>query len=280
MTIQAIRPMTDDLPQTSSPGTPSKTARPASLLRRWAPAITEALLLVSLYIGYTLSRLLADNDLTAAMGHAESVLRLETALDIDIEQPLNAALTHAQWLEIGSSYWYALLHYLVTPLVLVLMWRRGRADYRKARTALVIATVAALVGYLVYPTAPPRLLPGYTDVLSATSTFGWWGADASAPRGLGGTTNELAAMPSMHVGWAVWVAVMLAGMAQHRWQRALAYSYAMGTMLVVVVTANHWVLDGVVGAAIMGMSLALTGVVPWAVRSSMRVMRHCPSGNC
>ena len=54
--------------------------------------------------------------------------------------------------------------------------------------------------------APPRMLPGYVDVLATTSVHGWWGSDASAPKGLGGLTNELAAMPSLHVGWALWCA--------------------------------------------------------------------------
>ncbi|RKS80326.1 PAP2 superfamily protein [Motilibacter peucedani] len=235
---------------------------------RALPAARELLLLALLYVGYTTSRLLADGDVAEARRHARQVLSVERFLDIDVEHVLNDAVLHVRWLEVGAAYWYAVLHYVVTPAVLLLVWRRGPAVYRPARRALVLATAAALVGFLLFPTAPPRLLGGYTDVLDATSAWGWWGAHASAPRGLGGATNELAAMPSMHVGWAVWVALVLAGLARHRWQRAAAYAYAVGTLLVVVVTANHWLLDGVVGGALMLAALGVAGVAPVAGRTT------------
>lgn len=234
------------------------------LARRALPALREVALLGALYLGYTLSRLFASDDLAAAQRHATQVLHVEQLTGLDVERVLNSGVGHVQWLEVGTAYWYALLHYLVTPLVLVLLWRRGPSLYRPARRALVLATSVALIGYLTFPTAPPRLLGGYTDVLSATSTWGWWGADASAPRGLGGATNELAAMPSMHVGWAVWVAVVLVGLARRRWQRVAAYGYAAGTAFVVVATANHWVLDGLVGAVVMLAALVVTGATPGA----------------
>ena len=249
------------------------------LLARLRPALGEILLLVTLYLGYTASRLLASNDIEAATANARAILELESALGLDVEAPLNAWLLQVPGAEVASSYWYALLHYLVTPMVLVLLWRRGREAYRPARTALALATGVALVGYILLPTTPPRLMAGYTDVLAATATYGWWGAEASAPRGLGGATNQLAAMPSMHVGWALWVAVVLAGLARHRWQRVAAYSYLAGTSVVVVVTANHWVLDGVVGAVVMSGALTVAGVTPRVARAGRRALQGClPSG--
>ena len=97
------------------------------------------------------------------------------------------------------------------------------------------------------PMAPPRLLDGYVDVLQLHAGAGWWGGEASAPRGLGGLTNQLAAFPSLHAGWALWVALVVRRHVQARGCAASAWAYAAGTAIVIVGTANHWVLDAVVG---------------------------------
>jgi hypothetical protein len=88
---------------------------------------------------------------------------------------------------------------------------------------------------------------------------GWWGGDASAPRGLGALTNQLAAMPSLHVGWAVWVAWVVVTHSTRRWVRVLAVAYPIGTTLVVVATANHYLLDAVAGAAVVAVAIRLSG---------------------
>jgi hypothetical protein len=123
--------------------------------------------------------------------------------------------------------------------------------YRALRNGLTVATLLALVGYAVYPLMPPRMLSGYADVLAQTAGYGWWQTAAGAPRGAGGLTNQLAAMPSMHVGWAVWCALAASAMLRGRRGRALVWLYPLGSLAVVVATANHYVLDGVVGAALV-----------------------------
>ena len=92
-------------------------------------------------------------------------------------------------------------------------------------------------------------VPGATsaDVLSLHAADGWWGGDASAPRGLGGLTNELAAFPSLHAGWSLWVALALQIYASRKWVRTLGWLYALGTAIVIVGTGNHWVIDAIVG---------------------------------
>ena len=125
-----------------------------------------------------------------------------------------------------GSYWYATLHYVVTAGVLIWLWRLGADRYGPARRALAIGTLLALTAYILLPTAPPRFIGGYVDVLSLHAADGWWGADASAPRGLGGLTNELAAFPSMHAGWALWVALALQLYATRKWVRVLGWTYA------------------------------------------------------
>jgi PAP2 superfamily protein len=206
-------------------------------------------LLVFLYVGYAATRA-AGRRAGVEFDHAQLLASLETVRGQTVVQAVNGWISGHLVLEVAAAYWYAVAHYLVTPLVLVALWRRDRQAYRAARTVLLVATAAALVCYVSWPVAPPRLVPGYMDTLSVTQGWGWWSQSASAPRGLGGSTNQLAAMPSMHVGWAVWVVVALRRVVARRW--ALVWClYPLSTAVVVLVTANHWVADVVAGAAIV-----------------------------
>ncbi|HQR27229.1 MAG TPA: phosphatase PAP2 family protein [Nocardioides sp.] len=230
--------------------------------------LREAALLAGLFVLYSLTRLVASDDLRVALLHARDVLHLERLLHLDVESSLNLALSRLPMVEVAASYWYAVLHYLVTPAVLVLVYRFRPAHYRSSRTALVVATGAALACYLAFPTAPPRFVVGYTDVLARTAEYGWWAGQGAAIKGAAGMVNQLAAMPSMHVGWAVWCALALSRMATARWQRVLVWSYPTVTFLVVVATANHWFLDAVAGAALVAITWVLTHVGPLASRSA------------
>lgn len=225
---------------------------------RLAPGLREVGLLAALWIAYSVSRLVADDNLVTARGRASDVLHVERYLHLDIESWLNHALTPIMDIAVPMSFWYASLHYVVTPAVLAYVFVRHRTDYPRARNALVIGSAIGLVCYMLLPTAPPRLMPGghYLDALAETARFGWWTNQASAPAGLGHITNELAAMPSLHVGWTVWVAwavwhhTNLTG-------RVVACTYVAGTTLVVIATGNHWVLDALAGAAVVAAGIAL-----------------------
>ncbi|NYD56400.1 hypothetical protein BKA08_000638 [Nocardioides marinisabuli] len=222
----------------------------ATARARVLPALREVALLAVLYLGYTASRLLAADDLAAARRVAEHLFEVERVLGIAIEPVLNGWTATSVVVGVAASYWYTVTHYAVTALVLLGTWLWRPEAYRTARTVLVAATLTALACYLVVPVAPPRLVPGYVDVLAQTAAWGWWGESASAPRGLGSMTNQLAAMPSMHVGWAVWVALTLSRAVPTRWRPAV-WAYPLLTTLVVVMTGNHWLLDAVAGAAVV-----------------------------
>ena len=237
----------------------SSTPSPWTLRVPGHRALREVALLALLYAGYSAARMIGDADLAGAVANAEALLRVESLLHLDVEMWANRALQDVPILALLASYWYAALHYLVTPAVLVTAYRRAPHRYRQVRSTLVAASALGLVGFTLLPMAPPRMLPGYTDTLATTAGSGWWGTDASAPKGLGSLTNELAAMPSLHVGWALWSAWVVLLLTRTTWVRGLAVTYAAGTVLVVVATANHYVLDAVAGAAVMlaGHRLAL-----------------------
>ena len=243
----------------------------------WARAVLELLLILGLWVLYSLARLLADANMGPALQRANELLHLERLIGIHWEAPINRLFTDHRIIGLIGSYWYATLHYVVTVGVLVWLWRLGADRYGPARRALVVATLLGLAMYLSMPTAPPRFISGYVDVLSLHAADGWWGADASAPRGLGGLTNELAAFPSLHAGWALWVALSLQLYATRRWVRLLGWLYAVGTAVVIIGTGNHWVIDAVMGWVVVIVGwVAATAIgriplpVPWRRRSPAR----------
>jgi PAP2 superfamily len=225
-------------------------------------AKVELGLLALLYVGYSLARLVGQADVPQATSHAYQLLHIEGALHLDVERSANLLLESFPLMALIGSYWYSLLHYVVTPAVLLWAYRRHPLDYRRVRNALVIGSAIGLVGFTLLPMAPPRMLPGYVDTLATTAQHGWWGGEASAPKGLGALTNQLAAMPSLHVGWALWCAWVVAMLATRRWVRVAALAYPIGTTLVVVGTANHYVLDAVAGVAVIVVGMRLARRVP------------------
>lgn len=218
--------------------------------RRLAPVgagLRELVLITVLYVGYTSSRLLASDDREAAVHRANELLRIERAVRLNWEHPINEFFVRHDTIGLLACFWYATAHYIVTAGVLAWVYFKGRDAYIPARRALMVATIFALTLYLMLPTAPPRFMDGFTDVLALHADQGWWGGDASAPKGMGHMTNELAAFPSLHAGWSLWCALVLQRFATWRIVKVLGWLGAFVTAAVVVGTANHWVLDVMVG---------------------------------
>lgn len=232
-------------------------------VRAIRPGLTEFVLLAALYVAYSGSRLLAENDPSEAIHRAHGIVRFEKSVQLYWEPWFNKAFVEHGWLGLTADYWYSTLHYIITPAILVWLFVTRRDGYRHARRALVAATLLALVMFLLIPTAPPRIMSGFTDVLAMHSHQGWWGADASAPRGLGHLTNELAAFPSLHAGWSLWCAIQLRRHSRSVVVHTLGWAYALGTAVVVLGTANHWVVDILVGwLVVLGGYVAVSPFVP------------------
>ncbi|MFJ5263653.1 phosphatase PAP2 family protein [Streptomyces sp. NPDC088387] len=243
---------------------------PRARLRWW----TELPLILLVYGCYSAGRLLARGDEATAVSHGLTILRIEKFLHLNAEHPLNRLFTREAWIGVPADFWYASLHYLVTPAILVWLFRSRTVRYRAARAWLMTSTFIGLIGFTLIPTCPPRLLsPGYgfVDTMAQYSSYGWWAGEASAPRGLGGITNQYAALPSLHVGWALWCGVILWRFGGRRWTKVAAVTYPLVTTVVVMGTANHYFLDAVAGAAVMGVGLLLT---PYVLRVANRIRAH------
>lgn len=213
--------------------------------------LRELVLMASVYLAYSGIRNLAPDQATQAQSHARTILRAEDVIGMDVERAMNLFVSDRAWLAIPAIYYYATLHLVVTAGVMVWLYRRRPAHYAQARGVLLVMTLIALVGYWLYPLAPPRLMPngGYVDTAVKYELWGYTPSEAVVS-----LSNQYAAMPSMHFGWALWVGVVLVLLARHRLVRALGIAYPLLTLAVIVVTANHFVLDAVAALLIFAVS--------------------------
>jgi hypothetical protein len=208
-------------------------------------AVLAALFALWQYAG-TFSFMSPDGGLPRGrwLWHAERWLHLPSEAALQ-----RVFLPHPLIVQFANLY-YAALHFtgLLITLAWLFIWHRDR--YRHVRTTVVLFTASALIIQLI-PVAPPRMLNGTglvdTAVLYGQSVYGAVG---------GFEADQLSAMPSIHVGWAVIVAVAVVGASRSRW-RWLAVLYPVLTTLIVVITANHYWLDGVAAGLLVGLALAL-----------------------
>ncbi|QGG40122.1 phosphatase PAP2 family protein [Aeromicrobium yanjiei] len=243
--------MTQSSARTMPAETTTTASRSSGLLRVAGRAGIEVALIGVLYVGYVISRTFASTAFAPARGRAFDILTFEKSWRIDVESWLNDLFFKHEWIGVASSFWYATTHYLVTLVVLVWLYRRSVSQYVTARRAIVLASVMGLIFYLLMPTAPPRLVGGYHDILSLNSGIGWWSQNGSAPKGMGDITNDLAAFPSLHAGWALWVAIVLIRAGVPRIVQGIGLAYAAMMTVVIIGTGNHWIVDAVVGWAVV-----------------------------
>src|SRR5450756_449483 len=226
-----------------APSSPSRRVRP-----HWR---RELLLLVVLYLLYGAIRNLAPDQVVDAQRNARAILGAEGLLGMDVERTINLAGAALPWLAIPANYYYATMHMAVTAAVLVWLYRRRPAHYARTRAVLLTMTLMALVCYWLYPLAPPRLMTG-GGYIDTGRVFTLWGVTPSDD--LVALSNQYAAMPSMHVGWALWCGVAVVMLAQRRVVRVLGALYPVLTLAVVVVTGNHFVLDAVAAVAFFALA--------------------------
>jgi len=189
-----------------------------------------------------------------ALANALDIIRLEQAMRIYVEEPIQELFLGWPGFIEAWNLFYGTFHFVVTVVALVLLFRRFPDRYPRWRNALAFTTGMALIGFATYPLLPPRLLPasyGYVDTLKAYGSL--WSFDSGT---MSKISNQYAAMPSLHFAWAVWSSLVLVAVLRRPWAVALAVVYPAGTLFAVVVTGNHYILDAVVGAAVLGVGAA------------------------
>jgi hypothetical protein len=201
----------------------------------------EILIAIGFYELYNVTQALTQGAEGKAIASGHDIVSAEKDLHIWVEPHVNRWITHHHTLSIIAGYDYALCHVVITATVLgFLWWKRPRLEVAM-RNGLVALSVVALLVYWLYPVAPPRLtVGGLTDTLVANNILG-------ARNVHEGVVNLYAAMPSLHVAWALWCAAAIVFSFRSRW-RHLAWLYPMWTTFVIVATANHYFLDAAAGA--------------------------------
>ncbi len=222
----------------------------------------EAALVVTLYGVYELARGLVVVNTREADRHADQLVALERSLHLFVEGRVQHAADALPGLAGLLGVSYLTLHLAVTAVVLLWLHRRRPTAFPFVRTTLLVASALALVGFLAYPTAPPRLAGiGIADTVSS--------GHVNLNHGLVSSLyNPYAAVPSMHVGYALIVATSLLRYGRRRLVRSLAAVYPAFVLLVVVATGNHFFLDAAAGALVAALAFAAASLLTRAAATN------------
>jgi hypothetical protein len=260
------------------------TVQPGDPSTRWRqtlPWMREVAVIGVVYVVYSFVRnqfgsaTLDRNDRPVhAFHNAVRVIDLEKALGLFHEQTIQRWFLDpkhpkdASWVVTFFNIFYGTAHFVVTLGVLIWLFVRHRERFGRWRTTLMATTVLALIGFALFPLMPPRLFntpeavnrygggdlaaaagePDYQFVDTLRDVGGLWSFDSKE---LDSISNQYAAMPSLHIGWATWCTVVVFTFARRRWLRWLMLLYPVLTLLVIVATANHYIIDAAGGLLIL-----------------------------
>ncbi len=219
-------------------------------IARWSPYLRESALVAGLYALWQLAASISVLGPTGALARGRAIDRWERRwLPLPSERSAQRLITGHPLLAQGANWYYAAMHFAALGALLLWLFARHRDRYPRIRTVLVLLTAACLAIQLL-PVAPPRLLPqlGYQD------TAARYGQSVYHISGI--SVDQLSAMPSVHVGWALLIgwAVLTVSRSRYRWWVLI---HPALTVFVVVATANHFWLDGIVAAGLLVAAIGL-----------------------
>jgi membrane-associated phospholipid phosphatase len=234
----------------------------------WLDLVRQVLLFAVAYVAYSVVRAFAEVNGSIAFDHAYEIVKLERSLHVFVEPQIQAWAMGSHGLVDVASWLYVNAQSTIAIAALVYIYLRRHESYRLVRNRLVIAMGIALIGYALFPTAPPRFLPEWGFVDTVANTTGVTGAHANAS--MTGLVNPYAAVPSMHVAVASLLGFELAKLARVRALRILWRLYPVAIAFVVIVTANHFIFDVATGALTAALSAYLAqrlAPLAWRLRS-------------
>ena len=254
----------------------------------------EALIVAVFYGIYSWTRNLFGSNKIAADGvpeqaftNAERVIRVETWLNLHHEQTVQSwFLPYRLFIQFWNTY-YGTAHFVITLGVFILLYVKRADVFPQWRNTLAAMTALAIIGFAWFPLMPPRLLDEpcpiparIAEVIDARVSYGgaciesdlrpeggFGFVDTLADYGgpwsfesdtMASISNQYAAMPSLHIGWSTWCAIALWPLLRRWWTKLLVLLYPATTLFAIVVTANHYWLDGIGGLVVFGVG-ALIG---------------------
>ena len=227
------------------------------LPRGWIDLLRQILLFVGALLLYNLVRgIVAGDNPYKPFGDAMRIINLERTLHIFVEPSVQAWAQNKHVLMEAADWTYLNGHFVVTLGVLAFIYARRNQSFYFVRNMFMIAMALALIGYWLYPTAPPRLMPewGFTDAISNFVTGGTGSIDFGPTKAF---MNFYAAVPSMHVCFAVMIGGSMVRLVSWRPGKIAWALYPLLVTFVVVATANHYLIDVFLGALTAGMSALL-----------------------
>lgn len=238
----------------------------------WVDALRQLALFAGAYYLYRIVRGMVDGNAGQAFENARHIISAERDLNLFFEADFQQwALSDAAWIVDGANWMYVNSHFGVTVGFLIWLYLARNEAYYFVRNMFMVAMGLALVGYVLFPTAPPRFMPewGFQDTVTE-----WVGLQAASSANV--LYNPFAAVPSMHVAFALMIAVPALLVIRNSVVRAAFAVYPFLVSVTVVVTGNHWWLDAFLGVlvaavAAVASSGALARARPdaWAFRTRL-----------
>ncbi len=228
--------------------------------QRWRLA-TEIATIAVFYVAYSAVRNSfgsAEVDPADALRNAQHIIDIERSVGLFFEGPLQDLVIGAEWFVWLLNVFYGTFHFAVTIGALAWAFFRLPDQYRRWRNTLAATTGLAIIGFSLFPVMPPRLLAdcgvyggcsGSGMVDTVAEFGGLWSFDSGAMESV---SNQYAAVPSLHMAWALWCALLLVPRISNRPGRALMIGYPIVTFVTILITANHYWLDAVLGLATLG----------------------------
>ena len=226
--------------------------------RHWRLAF-ELLLIVPAYIAYQFVRGAVGGEAGTAFDNAQRLIAVEQRLGIFHEAFLQQLILPREWMVDAANYLYIWGHLPIIIIVALWLYSKHRENYALFRNAFLISGLIALIGFTTVPLAPPRYMPefGFTDtIIHAQSYYAF-----QNPK----IVNQYAAMPSLHFGWDLLVAIAIGYNARSAWMKAFACVMPIVMLGGIVLTANHYFLDAAAGAAVAAMGLGIAVVLRLAI---------------
>ncbi len=260
---------------------------PPTKLRAAIPWMREIVVIAAVYLVYSFVRnqfgsakVKVGDDPVHAFHNAIHIINLEKAIGLFHEQSIQRwfvtttgtgadRVVHANWIVEWFNVFYGTAHFVVTPALLIWLFIRHRENFSRWRTTAMVTTVLALVGFALFPLMPPRLInapvsesvysgenialrehvPDFGFVDTLRDVGGLWNFDSKK---MDSVSNQYAAMPSLHIGWSTWCMLVLLRFGKRRSTKILGVLYPIVTLLVIVATANHYIIDAAGGLVIIG----------------------------
>lgn len=245
----------------------------------------ELLIIVGFYVVYSYirnqfgSNQLAEGGIPVhAFHNAERIIGFERLIGLYHEETIQDWFLDYRLFIRMMNIFYGSLHFIVTIAVFLLLFVKRPKVFPQWRNTLAVMTALAIIGFALFPLMPPRLLDvpcdryggacipsryrplggsfGFVDTLA--NYGGMWSFDSGTVASI---SNQYAAMPSMHIGWSTWCAIAMWPLLSRRWQRVAVFLYPLFTLFVIIVTANHYWIDGVGGLTALG----LGALIGWAL---------------